>query len=621
MKITFEKIKIINFMSFKDAEITFSNKGYTSVIGVNRCEVDNSASNGSGKSTIFEAISWCLTGETIRGSKDVRRLGSKGFGDCGVILTFTIDSDEYIIDRRYDPSKLFVTKNNIDISGKGIRDTAKILSELLPDLTPELIGSVIILGQGLPQRFSNNTPSGRKEILEKLSKSDFMIDDIKQRIANRKSILSAQIRENEDELVSKTARKNQLNQDSILAKTKLDALSDIDSHKTLLESKQAELKLIQKQHDDLTTELNDIDSEKSALNEQILKLKSEKLEKDREAHTHYDEQIRDKQSEVANANAEYNSLRDEIYRIKSIKDVCPTCGQKLPNIHKPSTESQEIALSNVGEKFEKLKSEHVELMNNLADELSKIDFEYKNKTSSLVKSVSELGVLYLAKQPLLSTVESNIKNLATDISHLETAITTYTTKRDMYLETIESCTNQVKQLDNEILYINNVIDNQRKHLDTINKFETCVKRDFRGHLLSNIIVFIDKQAKSYCKDIFNTDKIQFKLDGNNISISYADKEYECLSGGEKQKVDLIVQFSLRDMLCKYLNFSSNILVLDEITDNLDNVGCQNVFNLISKKLKDVESVYIISHHIDLQFPIDYELTIEKGQDGISRIQQ
>ena len=61
--------------------------------------------------------------------------------------------------------------------------------------------------------------------------------------------------------------------------------------------------------------------------------------------------------------------------------------------------------------------------------------------------------------------------------------------------------------------------------------------------------------------------------------------------------------------------------MDEITDNLDSVGCQNVFNLISKKLKDVESVYIISHHIDLQFPIDYELTIEKGQDGISRIQQ
>ena len=73
------------------------------------------------------------------------------------------------------------------------------------------------------------------------------------------------------------------------------------------------------------------------------------------------------------------------------------------------------------------------------------------------------------------------------------------------------------------------------------------------------------------------------------------------------------------MLCKYLNFSSNILVLDEITDNLDSIGCQKVFNLISSKLTDIENVYIISHHSDLQLPIDKELIIEKGVDGISRI--
>ena len=69
----------------------------------------------------------------------------------------------------------------------------------------------------------------------------------------------------------------------------------------------------------------------------------------------------------------------------------------------------------------------------------------------------------------------------------------------------------------------------------------------------NVIEFIDKKAKEYCKDIFLTDKIEFCLNGNNISISYDNKEYEVLSGGEKQKVDLIIQFAIRDMLCKFLN--------------------------------------------------------------------
>ena len=74
------------------------------------------------------------------------------------------------------------------------------------------------------------------------------------------------------------------------------------------------------------------------------------------------------------------------------------------------------------------------------------------------------------------------------------------------------------------------------------------------------------------------------------------------------------------MLCTYLSFSSNILVLDEIFDNLDSVGCNKVLNLISDKLKDVESIFIITHHQeDLAIPNDYELVVEKDEKGLSRI--
>ena len=74
------------------------------------------------------------------------------------------------------------------------------------------------------------------------------------------------------------------------------------------------------------------------------------------------------------------------------------------------------------------------------------------------------------------------------------------------------------------------------------------------------------------------------------------------------------------MLCKYLNFSSNILVLDELTDNLDSKGCDKLFNLISSNLNDVESIYIISHHSDYALPIDNELIVRKGEDSISYIE-
>ena len=74
------------------------------------------------------------------------------------------------------------------------------------------------------------------------------------------------------------------------------------------------------------------------------------------------------------------------------------------------------------------------------------------------------------------------------------------------------------------------------------------------------------------------------------------------------------------MLSRYLDFSSNILVLDEIFDNLDEVGCQKVLNLISNKLVDIESIFIITHHTDISIPYDNELVIVKGKDNIGRVQ-
>ena len=62
-------------------------------------------------------------------------------------------------------------------------------------------------------------------------------------------------------------------------------------------------------------------------------------------------------------------------------------------------------------------------------------------------------------------------------------------------------------------------------------------------------------------------------------------------------------------------------MLDEITDYLDQVGCDSVFKLISKEASGVESTFIISHHTDeLSIPCDCVINVVKGEDGVSRIQ-
>ena len=159
-----------------------------------------------------------------------------------------------------------------------------------------------------------------------------------------------------------------------------------------------------------------------------------------------------------------------------------------------------------------------------------------------------------------------------------------------------------------------------EHLALVKKMETLTKRDFRGYLLENIIKYIDQVAKDYCDIVFKTRDLDVYLDGNALDISYCGKMFDNLSGGEKQRVDLILQFAIRNMLNAYLNTSSNILVLDEITDFLDKQSCKAVMTLIEKELTTIESVFVVSHHAaELELPIDSEIKVVKNEDGISEI--
>ena len=226
--------------------MNFDVPGYTMIKGQNLNSVDMSLSNGSGKSALFDGIFWVLQGETIRGSKDV--INKYLDGGCYGILTFLVNDIEYKILRAKDDdtykSTLKIWKDNQDISGKGLRDTEIILMNEFPSLTSELLGSIIIFGQSLPHRFSNNTPSGRKEILERLSNTDFMIQDLKTRAANRKTELDKTIRELEDKLLQFKTRRQVTEEslDSVIEQLRLvSAETNLDSDVQILQRELKEL--------------------------------------------------------------------------------------------------------------------------------------------------------------------------------------------------------------------------------------------------------------------------------------------------------------------------------------------------------------------------------------------
>ena len=618
MHLIFKNLKIFNFLSFSESELQFNNQGYVLVNGINNNKEDLAKSNGSGKSSLFEAIIWCLTGDTIRGTKEIvnRKFPDKG---AYVELTFSIDKNEYKITRYKDypklGSNLKIIINGEDKSGKGIRDSEKLLEQYLPDLNAQLLGSVVILGQGLPQRFTNNTPSGRKEVLEKLSKSDFMIEDIKNKLISRKMELNGNLRKVEDSILADTSSKNVLEsqlrkeEDEYKSIPFIDFDNDFAYYQINIERSENDLNLKEKHYENIFDETQKVKQEYLLLD---TKLEEFKLK----CANDHNEQASPLVKESFRLDYEINSLKKEIESYKNMKDVCPTCGQKLPDFHKVDTSEMEIKLDILikeRENNKKLIEDLKQKLNSKIEDYEKTISYEKNSIGEKQKTLTESCNLVTKE---IADLKLNLNKLKSDFQNLQYL----KEKLDNYSNHIEDLKNQINQFSEKILYYNIEKDKINSHIDVVSKMSTIATRDFRGFLLSEIINFINIRAKEYAKDIIESDKINFYLDGNNINITYCDKQYEGLSGGEKQKADLIIQFSIRDMLVKFLNFSSNILVLDEIFDALDSLGCDRVVNLISNRLNDIESVYVISHRVDsLAIPMDNEIIIVKDENGISKV--
>ena len=622
MDIKFKKLHIENFMSIGKADIDLSDRAFTLIEGINNNENDNARSNGSGKSSIFESLVWTLTGNTMRGNKDV--VNFNGNDGALVTLEFIVDDDKFIVTRTKDHSKhktnLFIEINGVDKSGKGIRDSEKLLVEYLPDLTSSLIGSVIVLGQGLPQKFTNNSPSGRKEVLEKLFKSDFMIQDLKDRISTRKTELNDELRKVQDsKLVALTKLESAV--DTInLNNAKLKQLQEQDSLEFYADALHKEILEIEERQIQLKDEIDTYTIKRDNANTKISSDKIRRAEIITEIDKEYESTKEYVSSNLNECKVNLNIATTELSKVKNIKDVCPTCGQKLPEVHKPDLKSYEQAVEDA----------NVEL-GKWVEQLNEIKAEIEKKKLSATKQLEE-DIVLCEKELLECSLK--VDELKNRHSNNDRALIEKRRLFDENMDLQKTRHIQIQQLidsneRNEVIKDNLNLDIKEceetenginNRLSIISKFNTVITRDFRGYLLNDIIVYINSRAKEYCKDVFGTDLIEFVLDGNNLLISYNNKEYEALSGGERQKVDLIIQFAIRDMLCRHTSFSSNIIVLDEIFDNLDDVGCQRILDLITKKLYDISSIFIISHHgNELNIPYDDIIRITKDNNGVTRL--
>lgn len=620
MVVKFKRLELHNFASYKDITLDLSDMGYTLVNGRNYCKLDNAYSNGSGKSSIFNGLCYALTGETTQGITNGFENIFSDPNDCWVKLTMEADDDEFIIQRIKTPKQnLRLWLNGDEISGKGIRESSKVLATHLPDLTTDLVNGIIILGQGLPRRFTNNKPSHRKELLENLTKSDFMIQSIKDKLEARMTDLKLHLREDEDSLLENNSQLKVYEKQLSEYKSNLDLYSEYPN----LESIEDRLNYLSETEVRLDKELedyqNDLDQKEKTKDE----LEKEKSNLSAKLILIYKDpeyiEIEKKRSEIEKEyillTAEVKSVEKAIRDIESIVDICPTCGQKIPEVNKPSTDKEVQRLKELAVKSAKALELKTTYLLEKEEFTKNYNKKYQDGIDEIYKSLRSLSIE-------MAVINNNIKDVSHEKSTISIEKVNLTNLRDNYsnlTKNIKKTEKSINSINRSISKINVDITMTRSRLDILQQMLTLAKREFRGILLSNVIEYINRKVKKYSMEVFGTDELSFELNDNYIDITYHDKLYENLSGGEKQKIDVIVQLALRDILSRQLNIHFNVLVLDEIYDGLDTISCQKITNLISN-LTDIDSIFVISHHVqDLEITYDNNLLVEKDEEGISTI--
>lgn len=573
MNVTFKTIVINNFLSLGEGiNINLNDQGFVLVKGVNK-ESNKTQSNGSGKSSIFDAIFWTITGETLRGASEV--VNEKSKSGCSCELEFDIDQSSYKIVRykshpEYGNSCYFY-EDNVLLTDQS-KKSQEMIFKVIPTMSPEILGSIVLLGQGLPYRFSSMSPSRRKDLLDTMSGSSSKIDKLKYQLDIEESQYVKQYNDLSTSLIRYDA--------------------EISSNEKLVE-----VLTNQKNYDseEIKRKIDDLKSDSATKEHQVSVLTNSRLPEINEKLTQINSLVENVRSFMTKTESEINFYQNSLNQVS--EGSCPTCGRPYDDL------TQRLQKAN----------QDRQMISARQDTLNILRAKYEGLKSQLVSVNEEFNSINNTVTALRYSVDSNNK----EIERLsEEAVNS-----SKISEKINESQKLIKELKVSEYDCKEKIEEEKGYIDSIAYLKRQISRDFKGYVLEESIKFLSSRSKMYGNYLFKDKLVHVELSGNKILIALDGRLYENLSGGERQRVDLSVQFALRDLLMITSGFSCNILVLDEAFDNLDSQGSDSLNNLVVSEFSDINSVFTVTHHTDISIPYDKTLLVTKNQEGVSEVEE
>lgn len=594
-KFNITKVSIQNFRSIQEEIILDIKPGLFCIEGINLDEPN--AKNGSGKSTLISAIYWAITGNTLTNealSDEV--INSKVGKNCRVTLYIDSDQGEIKITRTRkdstDGNNLFLSINDKDLSCHKITETQDRINALIK-IPFDLLQSTIILTQDIKAAFSKLTPQQRIQTLESIR--DYSIWDRVRDEANKdiklynKEITDKKLEESSIQgsintytsmITSEEQRKN-----TFVSNFNATTITELLNNTEINKQKEIEqLAILDKQLIELRTktfiDTTDLQKQLNTIKDEANNLKSEnqKLEYD-----------------IQNLNREIKLINDWF-----VKDKCPTCGKPLDRTEEEKLQKQAKLneYQNMIDNYRKEIAKKEDIITNKRQQWSQLyqSFQTADKEKSEVfKQINDLQYSYNAVKANIETCDKNILN--------------YKNKLDTYTNQIEQFDKNLENYKNEIVNLNSKIEVIQKDISTIEYKKKLsdyyykllsAKGELRPYLLNKDIQYLNHCMQKYIHLFFNNTEVSLMLDGAAINITVNSngikKSISGLSGGEKKRVDLAIQLGLYDLIQSTSQIGFNLMCLDEIESQLDEIGIDQIINIIEDKSEEVESVLWISNN-------------------------
>ena len=649
MDIRFKELDIENFRSIDKAHIVLENQGTVIVKGINEYE-DNATSNGSGKSSIFEAIVFVLFEETSSGEKDVaNRIINNGF--C-INLKLEIDGIEYTIVReskKGNKSIVVIYKNDVDISARNKTDTNKLIQDLL-GINKNIFLDSVFLSQSVSTNLASLSPTQRKERLEILTNTDITINNFKEKLKEQQTNFESLYVDTEKNINKIQGNIDSLQNQKQNIQIKIDEINEQIRQRDLLgnvEDIEKQLKELQQNSDNYKMQINDLDNNIITDIEKQIENKRLEGEENRNQKSELEKQLNDKRQEYNNIQLDITSVQSQIgyyksdiikinEQIEEIKnsDKCPTCGRKYENSNeehiKQKIESYNKDIESYNKQIEDMtkeveeKNKQLELIQNegikLHSQVDEIDslVQQNNKEVKQIEDIKKQKIQEKFNlQQQQQAIEQNIQNLR---NKKEQILSFKVGNIDEFKQMLLDVDINLQTMQKDLEVKQNELETNNNYVGSIKHSLQLVTKDFRTYLLQNSITYLNTLLKNYSIKLFsnNKDIIHITQDDTKLNIQLGDATYESLSGGEKTRVNIALLLAQKSLASTIGNISCNIIILDEILGYCDAQAEENVINLITMELESLESIYMVSHK-EIPIAYDTQLIVIKNKSGLSNI--